>query len=118
VGFFTGIFKNPGHERSGYPFDYDASLRYTRPKTGLDYFPEPSNYSAFQKAGLYMNGGMGVSGLFAEQDPLVWAQGYGKDPFGPIVSAYPDLANNQGFATSASFWTQVMIPGLSKQDAP
>jgi|SRR5215469_7272425 len=117
MSFRTFLFKNPGHEKSDYPWDYNAALRYTRPKTGIDYFPEPNNYTAFQKAGAYMNGGFGVSGIFAEQDPLVWAAMWGKDPIGPIVSAFPTLASYNGFATSAQFYLQAMIPGLSKQDS-
>lgn len=118
MGFRTFLFRNPGHERSDYPLDLDGSLRYTRPKTGIDYWPAHDNANNFQQLGTFMNGGFGVSGIFPEQDPLVWAQGYGKDPSGPIVSALPTLAQTQGFATSAQLYWQAMIPGLSKQDNP
>lgn len=102
MSLMTFLFPKLGHvSRAGagdhYPFDYDASLRYTRQKTGYDFFPVLDNAHTFQQLGC-------VSGLMPEQDILVWAQGYAKDPFGPIVSQLP--ANLQ--------W-QITIPGLSKQ---
>lgn len=81
----------------GYPFDLDASLRYVRPKTGVDYYPTHSNRDNFAKLGL-------VGGFLPQMDNRVWAQGYGKNPSGPIVSALPE--NLQ--------W-QITIPGLNKQ---
>lgn len=118
MGFATFLFRNPGHEQANYPFNFDASEKHTRYKTGIDFWPAHNNADNFQQLGTFMNGGFGVSGILTEQDPLVWAQGYGKDPAGPIVSALPTLADSNGFATSAALYWQVMVPGLSKQDAP
>lgn len=81
----------------GYPFDLDASLRYVRPKTGLDIFPQPNNWNSFDKLGC-------VSGLLPQMDGRIWAQAYGARPFGPIASNLPE--NLQ--------W-QINIPGLNKQ---
>lgn len=80
-----------------YPFDFDASLRYVTPKTGIDVFPTPWNGDSFAQLGQ-------VSGLMPQMDGRVWAQGWGRDPFGPIVSALP--VNIQ--------W-QITVPGLNKQ---
>jgi hypothetical protein len=95
-------FPTIGHKsRAGkvdsYPYDLDASERITRPKTGIDKFPIPWNGNNFAKLGC-------VSGLMPQNNAWVWAQGYGKDPAGPIVSALP--VNLQ--------W-QITIPGLNKQ---
>ena len=120
--FQTFLFaKNAHKSRSGkgdgYPFDLDASLRYTRPKTGIDRFPTQDNYTLFAPLGL-MNGGEGVSGLLPQQDIMVWAQGYGKNPAGPIVSGLPTLLDSDPFSTSAHILWQINIPGLTKQDTP
>lgn len=80
-----------------YPFDLDASERITRPKTGIDKFPIPWNGNNFAQLGC-------VSGLMPQNDSFVWAHMWGKDPFGPIVSALP--VNLQ--------W-QINVPGLNKQ---
>jgi hypothetical protein len=87
---------HPHGDGNGYPFDFDASERFTRPKTGYDFWPTHSNKDNFAKLGC-------VSGLLPEMDDFVWGQGYGKDPFGPIVSELP--VNLQ--------W-QVTVPGLNK----
>lgn len=80
----------------GYPFDLDASLRFTRPKTGLDVFPIQWNGTNFAQLGC-------VSGILQQFDGIVWGQGYGAPGFGPIRSALP--VNLQ--------W-QMMVPGLVK----
>jgi hypothetical protein len=99
---FWGIFrKNSHHSRGGcvdgYPFDLDASLRHTRPATGVDYWPTHSNIDDFAKLGQ-------VSGFFPQQDVFVWGQAYGKSPSGPDTNPAP--INLQYVAT---------IPGLTKQ---
>lgn len=81
-----------------YPLDLDGSLRNTSFKTGYDYWPTHSNADNFAKLGY-------VAGFMAQQDILVWAQGYGKMPSGPIVSLFP-----------VNLTYQVTVPGLSKQD--
>ena len=80
----------------GYPFDLDGSLRFVRPKTGIDKWPTHSNIDNFAKLGL-------VSGFLPQLNGLVWAQAYGAIPFGPIMSAFPE--NLQ--------W-QITIPALNK----
>lgn len=100
MGFFN--WPTIGHRsRAGqidkYPFDLDASLRYVTPKTGIDRWPYPWNGDSFAQLGC-------VSGFMPQADAFVWAQGYGRDPYGPIVSALP--VNLQ--------W-QINVPGLNKQ---
>lgn len=100
MGF--GLFPTIGHKsRAGrvdnYPYDLDASERTTRPKTGLDKFPQPNNSNSFAKLG-------NMSPMLPTMDNWVWNQMWGKDPFGPIASALP--VNLQ--------W-QITIPGMSKQ---
>lgn len=109
MSFLTFLFPKVGHKSrsgavDGYPYDLDASLRYTRFKTGIDRFPIQDNGTVWTQLGR-MNGGEGVSGLLPQQDHLVWAQGYGRYPSGPIVSALPENLN----------W-QITVPGLSKMD--
>lgn len=77
----------------GYPFDFDGSLRFTRPKTGIDYFPYPPRI------------GM-VSGFMPQLDSWVWAQGYGKNAYGPGTT---QPVVNLGY--------QVTVPGLNKYTA-
>lgn len=79
-----------------YPFDFDASERWTRPKTGADIFPQPNNFNSFAHLG-----SMPVT--LPLQDAFVYGQAYGRDPYGPIVSALP--VNLQ--------W-QITVPGLNK----
>ena len=79
-----------------YPFDLDASERITRPKTGIDIFPIQTNATDFAKLG-------SLNAVYPQMDDFVWNQMYGKDPFGPIVSALP--VNLQ--------W-QITVPGLNK----
>lgn len=116
MNFSTFLFKNPAHDRSNYPLDLNAALRYTRPKTGIDIFPIQDNATVWEKLGL-LNGGEGVSGFMPQQDILVWGQAYGKQPSGPIVSGLPTLLANNPFATSAQVLWQTMVPGLTKQDS-
>lgn len=116
--FHTTKFKQPYFERHDYPIDFDSgSLRYTRPKTGIDIFPTQDNATVWAKLGL-MNGGEGVSGFLPLQDHLIWAQGYGKDPYGPVTSALPSLAQADPFSISAGLIWQTAIPGLNKQSSP
>ena len=97
---FLAKAKAAHHPRNGaadgYPFDLDASMRFVRPKTGIDVFPSHNNAGSFAKLGQ-------VSGFLPQMDGRVWAQGYGKMPSGPIVSSIP--ANLQ--------W-QINVPGLTK----
>lgn len=100
MGF--GFWPTIGHKsRAGkvdnYPFDLDASERITRPKTGADKFPQPNNLNSMAKLG-------SMTPLLVQLDGAVYAQLYGRDPYGPIVSALP--VNLQ--------W-QITIPGMSKQ---
>src|SRR5579872_3309962 len=81
----------------GYPLDLDGAERHTRFKTGIDFWPIQTNATDFAKLGQ-------VNGFMPQQDQVVWAQGYGKEPSGPIVSILP--INLQ--------W-QMTIPGLNKQ---
>lgn len=80
-----------------YPYDLDASERFVRPRTGIDYWPYPWNGDSFAQLGC-------VSGFLPQMDGRVWGQMYGRDPYGPIVSALP--VNLQ--------W-QINVPGLHKQ---
>lgn len=80
----------------GYPFDLDASMRFVRPRTGIDVFPSHDNAGSFAQLGA-------ISGFLPQMDSLVWAQGYGKLPSGPIVSAIPE-----------NLQYQINIPGLTK----
>lgn len=102
MGIASGLLAKMGFKpRNGaadaYPYDLDGSLRFVRPKTGIDFYPSHSNADNFQKLGA-------VSGLMPQQDIRIWSQGFGKMPSGPIVSALPE--NLQ--------W-QITVPGLTKQ---
>ena len=90
-------FKPRNGAADAYPFDLDGSMRFVRPKTGIDFYPSHINADSFAKLGL-------VSGFLPQQDIRVWSQGFGKMPSGPIVSALPE--NLQ--------W-QITVPGLNKQ---
>ncbi len=90
-------FKPRNGAADGYLFDLDGGERFTRPKTGTDIFPIQDNATVFQKLG-------NVNPVLPLFNWFVWGQGYGKVPFGPIMSAIPD--NLQ--------W-QILVPGLNKQ---
>jgi hypothetical protein len=77
-----------------YPFDYDASERHTRPKTGLDSFPIPWNGNSYAQLG-------SMPATYRLFDNLVWGQAYGMVPYGPV--GQPNLQ------------MQITIPGLNKQ---
>lgn len=79
----------------GYPYDLDGSLRHVRLKTGVDKWPIHFG-GDFAKLGA-------VSGILPLMDNEVLSTAYGKVPYGPIMSQYPD--NLQ--------W-QMLIPGLNK----
>jgi len=86
-----------GHNRQDrYPLDLDGAEKFTRPKTGFDYWPSHSNKDNFQKLGM-------VSGFCPEFDTRIWSGMFGHMPYGPIVSALP--VNLQ--------W-QITVPGLNK----
>ena len=72
----------PYHEPNGYPFDFNGSLRYPRPKTGIDYFPRVGGDGTVSQIGM-------VSGFMAQQDMLIWSQMTGKVPFGPGSTTLP-----------------------------
>jgi hypothetical protein len=74
---------------NGYPFDFDGSERYTRPKTGIDFFPYPPIV------------GM-LSGFMPQMDLFVWSQAYGKKAYGP------------GTAPIVNLGYQAYVPGLTK----
>lgn len=93
----TMTHKSRAGQVDHYPFDLDASERFCRPKTGIDHFPVPWNGDSFAQLGC-------VSGFMPQADGFVYGQMWGKDPFGPIVSALP--VNLQ--------W-QINIQGLDKQ---
>lgn len=100
MGF--NLWPTIGHKsRAGkvdaYPFDYDASERFTRPKTGADRFPQPNNHNSMAQLG-------NMSPMLRLFDTSVLGMAYGRDPYGPIVSALP--VNLQ--------W-QIVVPGMSKQ---
>lgn len=80
----------------GYPYDLDGSLRFVRPRMGIDRYPTHSNIDNFAQLGM-------VSGFLPFMDSIIYAQAYGKVPYGPVMSQYPD--NLQ--------W-QITIPGLNK----
>jgi hypothetical protein len=106
MGLHTFLFKKMAFKpRSGahdhYPYDLDGSLRFTRPVTGIDFWPAHDNADNFAQLGY-------VAGFMAQQDKLVWAQGYGKMPSGPIMGSITVPLNLQ---------YQITIPGLSKQDS-
>lgn len=85
-----------GGASDGYPFDFDASQRWTRPSTGIDYWPSHSNRDNYAQLGC-------VSGFWPQQDAIVWGAGFARAPFGP--STMP-VVNLQYVMT---------IPGLTKQ---
>lgn len=86
----------PTIEPNGYPFDLDGSLQYTRPKTGIDFFPWIGGDGTVPQIGM-------VSGLMRQNDVAVWGQMTGKVPTGPGATTVP--VNLQ--------W-QITVPGLSK----
>jgi hypothetical protein len=90
-------FKSRGGQVDAYPFDFDGSLRNTRPASGIDYFPHHSNVDNFAKLGC-------VSGFLPQQDNAVWGMGYAKTPFGPMTDFLPINLQNS-----------ITVPGLTKQ---
>lgn len=101
LGFFTAFFPKSTQEiGANYPLHLDGSLKYTRFKTGYDFWPAHDNADNFAKLGC-------VDGFMPLQDALVWSQGYGQPAFGPIASELPLNLN----------W-QITIPGLNKQSSP
>jgi hypothetical protein len=96
---------DPAH----YPYDLDGSLRFTRPRTGVDFWPTHSNRDNFQQLG-------DVAGLMAQQDALVWAQGYGRAPSGPLVTPLGEWLPSTVTEPANLQW-QITIPGLNKQSS-
>ena len=91
--FRGGMFWRPrGGCRDGYLYDLDASERFVRPKTGIDYFPYPPICGMIS----------GILPLFNER---VWAGMYAKNAFGPGVGSRP-----------ANLQFQITVPGLTKFD--
>lgn len=80
----------------GYPLDLNGSLAYTRPKTGMDFWPTHSNRDNFAKLGY-------LQPMWPEFNVLVWAQAYGKVPFGPVMNPLP-----------ASINSSINVPALAK----
>lgn len=86
----------PAVEMNGYPFDFDGSLSYVRPKTGRDYFPTVGGDGTIAQIGA-------VSGFMMQRDASVWAGMTARFPSGPGSTTNP--LNLQ--------W-QITVPGLSK----
>lgn len=86
----AGYFVTPRKDANGYPFDLDASERWTRPHTGIDFYPYP-----------YLIGCL--SGFMPQYNRTNPSIGYAKSPFGPNITQLP--VNLQ--------W-QITVPGLSK----
>jgi hypothetical protein len=72
----------PDYSATGYPLDLDGALRYSRPKTGIDYFPWVGGDGTIPQIGM-------VSGFMRQMDVTVWAQATGKAPFGPASTTTP-----------------------------
>lgn len=83
-------FPRQAKGRDNYPFDFDGSERFARPKTGIDKWPYPPIIGA-------------VSGFWQQQDALVLPSRIGKMPSGPGATTVP--INLQ--------W-QIFVPGLTK----
>jgi hypothetical protein len=76
-----------------YPLDLDASERFTRPKSGIDYYPYPP-----------ISGN--ISGFMPMIDAFVWGQMWGKKAYGP------------GTIPIVNLGYQVAVPGLTKYTSP
>lgn len=90
MGNFLHFWRPRSRNSDSYPLDLDGSLRYTRMKSGNDYFPVPPQI------------GM-VSGILQQMDMFVYRSAMGKIPYGPGTTQVP--VNLQ--------W-QMTIPGLTK----
>lgn len=91
-------FLSRGGAVDNYPFDFDASLRFVRPATGIDYWPTHSNRDNFAKQGC-------VTGFMPQQDAIVWGQGFAKNPFGPFTDFQP--VNLQTVITNSAMSKQL-----------
>jgi len=76
--------------KTSYPFNFDASLRYMRPKTGIDFFPYP-----------YLIGALNP--FWQMQDVFVYQGAFKVAPFGPGTTTQPRNLQNQ-----------LQVPGLNK----
>lgn len=86
----------PDYSANGYPLDLDASLRYTRPKTGIDRYPFVGGDGTVSQIGW-------VSGFMPQMDARVWFQASGRIPTGPGSTTYP-----------VNLTWQMTPPGLGK----
>lgn len=86
----------PDYSANGYLFDLDASLRYTRPKTGIDRFPFVGGDGTVSQIGW-------VSGFMPQMDARVWFQMTGRIPTGPGSTTFP-----------VNLQYQAIVPGLGK----
>lgn len=84
------VIPSRGFCRDGYPFDFDASLRYGRPRTGWDIKPHPPIIGS-------------LSGFLPLQDAFVIATSQAKRPFGPGATSVP-----------VNLVQQTIVPGLAK----
>lgn len=84
------VIPSRGYCRDGYPFDFDASLRYGRPRTGYDIKPYPPIIGA-------------LSGFLPLQDWWTLSTSKAKRPFGPGVASVP-----------VNLVQQTLMPGLAK----
>lgn len=95
------MFPTAWTPRSGahdaYPYDLDGALRFTRPRTGQDYYPTIGGDGTIEQIGM-------VSGFMGQMDSVVYQPMFtGKIPFGPGIMSTP--INLQ--------W-QITVPGLTK----
>lgn len=75
----------PRLNNGGYPIDLDGSLRYTRPATGIDFFPAVETYPNGRGIGC-------VQAFMPQQDAFVYAQMIARPPVGPSGNLnIPDL---------------------------
>src|ERR1700733_13202542 len=70
-----------------YRIDLNAGLNYTTPKFGIDHWPSHSNTDNFAQIGY-------LSPVNPMMNDFVWAQMYGKDPYGPIMNPLPPSINS------------------------
>ena len=75
---------------TSYPYNFDASERFMRPATGVDYFGWPSMIGA-------------LSPFWAMQDVLIYQGAFQRTTFGPGTTQLP-----------RNLQYQVQVPGLNK----
>jgi hypothetical protein len=94
-----------GHNRQDkYPWDMDGAEKFTRPKTGYDYWGTHSNSDNYQQLGY-------VSGFMVEMDTRIWSSAFGHMPFGPSQGSMPQAL---GSPLPINLQWQITVPGLTK----